>query len=659
MNYGIFQQALPLLAAAVVVVALFRRAHLSPILGYLLIGTLLGPFGLGAIPDTEAVRFLAEFGVVFLMFSIGLEFSLPQLLAMRHLVLGLGAGQVIVTAAVAAGVALALGLSPAAAFAVGGIVAMSSTAIVSKQLGEQLELQTRHGRQSIAVLLFQDLAVVPFLLLIPVLANGTAMQTLASGAWAMAKGTLIFVALLAAGYWLLRPLLRWVAAARSEELFVLTVLLVTLGAAWATHEAGLSLALGAFMAGMMVGETEFRHQVEGDIRPFRDILLGLFFITIGMLLNLRRLPELWPWVVALLVAVVVGKSLILLALGRLGGGGPGVALRTGLTLGHMGEFSFVLIALAAAQGLLAPEQMQPLLMAAVLSMALAPFAIRYNYRIATRLFPESYGGGFEQMAHAVEAESAELEGHVILCGYAHFGQNVGHMLEREGIPYVALDLDPERVREAHEAGFHVHYADPTRRDMLTAAGIERARALVISYRTVAMAERILENVRALRPELPVLARTRYLADMEHLKAHGATEVFPETLETSLMLSSQLLLRLGVPAPKVLRRVREVRGEHYDELRGFFPGQRAVPLEQAEGSREHLHTVTLPEEAHAVGRRLEELGLEAMGVWVTAVRRGGIRGPEPEPHTCLQAGDVLVLHGTPEHLGRAETRLMVG
>ncbi|GAB6041342.1 cation:proton antiporter [Endothiovibrio diazotrophicus] len=664
MNYSIFQEVLTLLAAAVAVVALFRRLHLPPILGYLFLGVVAGPHGAGLITDSENVRFLAEFGVVFLMFSIGLEFSLPQLLTMRRAVLGLGTAQVAFTAAVAGIAAWLAGLSFGGAFAVGGIVAMSSTAIVSKQLAEQLELHSRHGRSAIAILLFQDMAVIPFLLLIPALAGGAASglggESLASAAAAMGKGTLIFVAVIAAGYYLLRPLLRTVAAARSEELFMLTVLAVSLGAAWATHEAGLSLALGAFLAGMMIGETEFRHQVEGDIRPFRDVLLGLFFVTVGMLLNPFELPRVWPWVALLLILIVLGKGALIMGLERLiNGAEPGVALRTGLTLAHVGEFSFVLLSLAVTHGALDGEGSQPLLIASVLSMVLAPLAIRANYAIATRLFPQSYAAGFGEMAHGVESESEGLEGHVILCGYAHFGQNVARLLEHEGIDYVALDLEPERVREAHDAGFNVHYGDATRRDMLAAAGLERARAVVISYRTIAVTERILENLRATRPELPVLVRARTIADMEHLKARGATEVFPETLETSLMLASQLMIRLGVPATKVLRRMREVHADHYGELKGFFAGHLPVFLETPDSSSDRLHTVTLPAGAHAAGRTLEELALDELEVVVTAVRRGGIRGPQPQPHTLLQEGDALVLYGTPSQLERAEGRLLNG
>jgi CPA2 family monovalent cation:H+ antiporter-2 len=658
-EHTIFQQTLILLVTAVAGVALLRRINLPPILAYLAIGVLLGPHALGVVDESEDVRFLAEFGVVFLLFTIGLEFSLPQLWSMRRAVLGLGGSQVVVTALAAGGVALLAGIPLAGCFAIGGIVAMSSTAIVSKQLTEQLELQSRHGRESIAILLFQDIAVIPFLLLIPLFGAGPEQQTVGSIALAMVKGTAIFVIILLLGLRGLRPMLRLVASARSDELFMMSVLTLALLAAWATHEAGLSLALGAFLAGMMIGETEFRHQVENDIRPFRDVLLGLFFVTVGMLLDPALLPAIWPWVALLLPLVVLAKAAIIFLISRTLGSEPGVALRSGLTLANLGEFSFVLLSLAVAHGLLPVAVSQPLLVTAILSMALAPLLIRANYTIATRLFPESYAGGFEQRANEVALESSDLSGHVVLCGYGQFGQAVARVLDQEGVDHVALDLDAHRVAEAHDAGFRVHYGDATRSEMLESAGTGRSAAVVICYRSPIVAERILHHIRSEYPGLPVLARARDAADIERLRRLGASEVFPESLETSLMLSGQLLLRLGHPAARVLRRMRQVHTDHYGELRGYFAGESTLrPLPGTEET-EQLHSVTLAESAHAVGLTIHELDLDALGVMVTAVRRGGIRGPQPDPETCLQAGDVVVLHGLGSALHQAEQRLLLG
>lgn len=659
MTYGILLEVLVLLASAVLVVALFRRLHLPPILAYLAVGMAVGPHGFGWIPDTEDTRLLAEFGVVFLMFTIGLEFSLPHLLAMRRTVLGLGGSQVLITTLLVGVAAWLLGRSPEAAFVTGGALAMSSTAIVTKQLAEQTEIHSRHGRQSIAVLLFQDLAVVPFLILIPALGSGGENDLLALLALTLAKGLVVFALLLAVGRWALRPLFREVAAAHSAELFMLTVLLVTLGAAWLTHAAGMSLALGAFIAGMMIAETEFRHQVEADIRPFQDVLMGLFFVTVGMLFDLSALPAVWPWMLLLLAVILVFKTGLIMGLARLAGTETGVALRTGVTLAQGGEFSFVIISLALAYGLYQPEESQPLLMAIVLSMGLAPLLIRSSLSIAQRFCALSYGRGFSRMEDEVRESTQDLQEQVIICGYGRMGQALARFLEQEGREYVALDLDPLRVREARNAGERVHYGDSTRREMLLSAGLMQAGALVVSYADTASAMKILEQVRQLRPGLPVLVRTRDASELDQLRALGATEVFPETLESSLLLAGHLLVLLGVPVTRILRQTQAVRQAQYQSLRGFFPGLEPVPLADEDGARERLHAVSLPAAAHAVNRSLEELELEHSGVTVTAVRRGDIRGPQPEPHTRLQEGDVLVLYGTPEALEQAEHRLLTG
>ncbi|MDD3449598.1 MAG: monovalent cation:proton antiporter-2 (CPA2) family protein [Gammaproteobacteria bacterium] len=659
MTYGILLEVLVLLASAVLVVALFRRLRLPPILAYLAVGMAVGPHGFGWIPDTEDTRLLAEFGVVFLMFTIGLEFSLPHLLAMRRTVLGLGGSQVLITTLLVGLAAWLLGRSPEAAFVTGGALAMSSTAIVTKQLAEQTEIHSRHGRQSIAVLLFQDLAVVPFLILIPALGSGGENDLLALLALTLVKGLAVFALLLAAGRWALRPLFREVATARSPELFMLTVLLVTLGAAWLTHAAGLSLALGAFIAGMMIAETEFRHQVEADIRPFQDVLMGLFFVTVGMLFDLSALPAVWPWMLLLLAVILVFKTGLIMGLARLAGTETGVALRTGVTLAQGGEFSFVIISLALAYGLYQPAESQPLLMAIVLSMGLAPMLIRSSLSIAQRFCAMSYGHGFSRMEDEVRESTHGFQEQVIICGYGRMGQALARFLEQEGREYVALDLDPLRVREARDAGERVHYGDSTRREMLIAAGLMRAGALVVSYADTASAMKILEQVRQLRPGLPVLVRTRDASGLDQLRAMGATEVFPETLESSLLLAGHLLVLLGVPVTRILRQTQAVREAQYQSLRGFFPGLEPVPQANENGARERLHAVSLPAAAHAVDRSLEELDLERSGITVTAVRRGDIRGPQPEPHTRLQEGDVLVLYGTPEALEQAEHLLLTG
>jgi CPA2 family monovalent cation:H+ antiporter-2 len=649
-----------LLAAAVVLATVFRYLQLPHLLAYLAAGVLIGPHGLHWIPDTENTRYLAEFGVVFLLFTLGLEFSLPRLLAMKRLVLGLGGAQVVLSTAVFAAIAWWLGVPVQGAVVIGGMLAMSSTAIVVKLLVEQLEQHSRHGRAAIGVLLFQDLAVVPFLILIPAFggqADGTSVA-LALG-WSLLKAAAVLAGILFLGRWGLRPLFHEIARARAREFFVLAVLLVTLASAWLTQASGLSLALGAFLAGMMLGETEYRHQVEADIQPFRDVLLGLFFVTVGMMLDLATVWALAPWVVAAVFAIVLFKTLLVFALGRLFGLEAGVALRTGLVLAQVGEFAFVLLMQAEQHALLPSPAAQIVLAAALISMMLTPLVLRYNGALA-RWFVPSYVRARHHNLDLIRAEADHLPGgHVLICGYGRSGQNLAWMLEQEGMASLAFDLDPVRVRDARDAGKPVVYGDATRRDVLEAAGLARARALAITFNDVSAALKILDITRHLRPDMPVVVRTVDDADLERLYAAGATEVVPESLEGSLMIGSHLLLLLGVPVSRIVKSVREVRRDRYRMLRGFFHGEDLFEAKQTEAYRARLHAVVLPEGARAVGQRLADLHLETLGVDVSAVRRGGIRGPQPAPETRLQVGDVLVLYGTPEALEQAEKILLEG
>jgi CPA2 family monovalent cation:H+ antiporter-2 len=527
-----------------------------------------------------------------------------------------------------------------------------------KLLVDQLEQSSRHGQQAFGILLFQDLVVVPFLILIPALGGAGGESLWLTFGTVLVKSAVVLAAIFFIGRWLLRPLFHEVAAGRSRELFMFTVLLVTLASAWATEQAGLSLALGAFLAGMMIAETEYRHQVEGDIRPFRDILLGLFFVTIGMLLDLSALRGHWPWILGVVAALLLVKTAIILALGRLFGLERGVALRTGLVLFQGGEFGFALLLQAKRHALLDGTPAQIVLASVVLSMLLSPLVLRHSGRIARTLVP-SYRRSRATNLEVIRAEAEHAKGHVIVCGYGRSGQNLGWMLEHEGIAYVALDLDPVRVRDARDAGKPVVYGDADRRDVLEAAGLHRARALVVSFNNVGSALKILEVTRVVRPDMPVIVRTMDDAALEQLRAAGATEVVPESLEGSLMMGSHLLMLLGVPVSHIVSQVREVRRDRYRMLRGFFHGVYEYEEDVAHAYQERLHSVTLPAGAAAVGERIADLHFDEIGVTVSAVRRGGIRGPEPAPHTQLAAGDVVVLYGTPETLDQAEKTLLEG
>ncbi|MCU7829344.1 MAG: monovalent cation:proton antiporter-2 (CPA2) family protein [Candidatus Thiodiazotropha sp. (ex Myrtea sp. 'scaly one' KF741663)] len=659
MNIHTLQIILLLLGVAVLTVTLFRRLHLPPILGYLIVGILVGPFGTGMVASTEDTRFLAEFGVVFLLFTIGLEFSLPQMIAMKGSVFGLGGSQVLITSIIIAIGAWLLGLSPQAAVISGAILALSSTAIVIKQLSEQVELNAEHGRLGVSILLFQDLAVIPLLVVIPILAGDSGSGMFWPLIQAVVKAALVFAAIMAVGHWLLRPLFHEIARARSAELFTLTVLLVSLAAAWLTHEAGLSLALGAFLAGMMLGETEYRHQIEADIRPFQDVFLGLFFVTVGMRVDLVSLLPILHWVILLSVTLILFKASVILLLARLSGRSIATAFRSGLLLAQGGEFGFVLLDLSLGSGLLPGEPGQLLFAAIIISMAASPFLIRYNGKLAQTFCTLRSGSSGTGEIGEIQEESKDLEKHVILCGYGRIGQNIGRLLDREGFQYIALDLDPGVIREAHEAGEPVHFGDTVRQEILQAAGLQRASAVVLTFEDHLSAMKILAHVREEAPTLPVLVRTKDDAHLDELEAAGAAEVMPEAVEASLMMGGQLLLLLKVPGSRIFKIMREIREDHYKLLRDFFHGEEAMDIEHDEAFQERLHTVTLPERAFAVDHTIEDLHLWDWDVSVTAVRRGGIRGESPGPETRLQAGDVLVLAGTPQRLEHAEGLLLYG
>ena len=650
-----------LLGAAVLGVVAFRMLHLPPMLGYLVVGILIGPHGLGLAEDSETTHTLAEFGVVFLMFSIGLEFSLPKLSSMRQTVFGLGMAQVLLTIAAAMVFGWCVAyvmpqltkISWQAAFALGGALAMSSTAIVSKLLTERLELESDHGRRIIGILLFQDLALVPLLILVPALAHPRG-DLAAELAWAALKAVFVLVLLLVVEQKLIRGWFRVVVKRRSQELFMLNLLLITLGAAWITDRAGLSLALGAFVAGMLISETEYKHQVEEDIKPFRDVLLGLFFITIGMLLNVRLVIEHWWLVLLLLTGPVLLKFGLIAALSKVFGASTGVALRTGLALAQAGEFGFVLLNQAGGLKMMEPLLIQLILASMVLSMLAAPFIFAKADAIVMKLSANEWMMQSLALTH-IAARTMATQKHVIIAGFGRSGQNLAKLLEEEKIAYYALDLDPDRVREAQAAGAHVSYGDSARRESLVAAGIHRAAALVISYADTPAALKVLHFAHELAPTLPVIVRSHDDADLDKLRAAGATEVVPEALEGSLMLASHALVMLGVPLRRVVHRVQAARDERYASLRGYFHGA-GDALDDAEHLHVRLHSVTLGEGANAIGKSLMMLKLSDFGAEVTTVRRGKNR-IEVMPDLILQANDIVVLRGATEAVARAEERLL--
>lgn len=641
-----------LLGASVLAVVICRRINLPPVLGYLFVGSVIGPHALNLMHDMHQAEYLAEFGVVFLMFSIGLEFSLPKLYAMKRIVFGLGLLQVVLSMALVAGLVMLFGVSWQLGIALGGVFAMSSTAVLTKLLAERMQLDSPHGREIMGVLLFQDLAVVPLLVIIPSLTEPPEKLAMLLGV-ALIKAIVVLAVILVFGQRLMRKWFHFVARAKSSEVFVLNVLLITLSLATITELAGLSLALGAFVAGMLISETEYKFQVEEDIKPFRDVLMGLFFVTIGVKLDLHILLGLWWQVLLALVALLVVKSLVVGVLSWRLGASPGNAIRSALWLCAGGEFGFVLL----GEILHLPREIQQIaLTVLVLSMLIAPFIVQYSERVVMRFVASEWLMRSMQLTK-IAAQSMGSEKHAILCGFGRNGQYLARFLAQEDINYVALDQDPDRVREAAAGGENVVYGDAGRKEALMAAGLMRASVVIVTVSDTPLSEKILHHVQELRPDVPVIVRTADERDMERLTRAGAAEVVPEALEASLMLASHALVLVGIPINRVLKRVRQTRSKRYSLLRGYYRGMSDRDHDEEDEYQPRLHSVLLVSGSAAIGRTLDALNLDALGCEVSAIRRRGIRALEPAPETRLEEGDVVVLLGLPEVVMAAEERLL--
>ena len=651
---------LTLLALSILLAYGLKRINLPPLLAYLFVGILVGPHIIGFAENKATIHLVAETGVVFLLFSIGLEFSLAQLVALRSAVFGLGAAQVLLTTAAAMVVAHSMGIAWAGALVVGGAVALSSTAIVAKQLTEQLEMQSRHGRLALGALLFQDLAVAPFLIAIPILAADNIGGGLAPALLiALAKAVFAFGVMVALGRWVLRPVFHTIAATHSAELFTLTVLFVALAGAALTYLLGLSAAMGAFLAGIMLGESEYRHQIELDVRPFRDVFMGLFFIAIGLEVDLAAVPGVWWQCIVLLLVLTLGKGLIVMLIVRAMGYESAVALRTGVVLAQGGAFGFAILALALSREVLSVGDSQAILAAIVGSMLIAPLLIRVNGRLAKNLYRRSYFKGRELRVKNIFHASRKLKNHVIIVGYGRIGQNLASFLREENIAYVGLDLDPVIVREAYEAGEQVYYGDATHGAMLRAAGVRRAKAMVITSTDTHAADTIIHAALQRNPGLPIIVRTEDDLHLDELENAGARRVVPEKLESSMMLAHHLLEVMDVPTEEIMHLVEKTRADHYYNLRGYFHGSQAENVGDIPPDHYRRHTVVLPAGSRCVGKKIADLHFENLDVGILSVRRGNTRGQYPEPQMTLKQGDALVLEGNTEQLEAAEETLLRG
>jgi len=661
MEHSLFEQLLLILVGAVVATTAFRRFNLPPILAYLSIGALLGPFAL-QVADPEQMTLMSELGVVFLLFMLGLEFSLPRMIAMRRLVFGLGSLQVMLTTLILILISLGLGIEFRGAVVIAGALALSSTAIVTRELLRLHQLNANHGQLSFGILLFQDLAAVFFLIIVPVLGSDGDRIDTDTLLLSLLQGVGLLLVLMVLGRTVLPALFHEIARSRSDEMFVLMALVTALAAAWLTHAAGLSMALGGFLAGMMLGESHYKHQLEADIRPFRDVLLGLFFVTVGMQLNLQTLIDNWYWVILLTLGLMLLKTAIVaLVTGRLNRDSRS-ALRAGLCLSQGGEFGFALLALGLGNGLIDSELNAMITSTIILSMVLTPSLIHFNGAIAARLIKQQEGGGgggshFTPPTPAeLSSATAHIENHVIICGFGRVGQIVARFLRPIGIPYIAIDSDPFRTHEAAQAGEPMYYGDARRGDILKAIGADRARLLILTVPDHTESMAALRQIKRNYPDLPVLVRTQDDSKLELYQGAGATEVVPEALEGSLMLVSHILTLLEIPADEIRLRIDAVRSQRYRMLHGFLHGKRSRKVTETGTPNELRHPVTLTQGCYATGRTLGSLELKTA---VISLRRGDIELGSPPAEETLEVGDILILAGEPSQVEADEERLFSG
>lgn len=649
-------EVLAILSSAVVIVWLFRRLKLPAILAYLVAGMLVGEHGLNIARDQVDYDHFAELGIVFLLFTLGLEFSLPRLMAMRHLVLSVGSLQVGISLLIFLLAGMFFGLSFESSFVVGSILALSSTAIVIRQLSETGAMKRKSGQISVAILLFQDVAVVPFLIIIPMLALESDTSMVLALIIAIFKGVVVVSLLLFIGKWLLPKLFNIIARVRTDELFVLTTLLVTLLASALTQWFGLSMALGAFLAGMMLGESEYKHQLEADIRPYRDILLGLFFITVGMKLDVGLLISSPVNLIAIMLSFMLVKIMVIKMLASRAGECAKDAWASGLMLAQMGEFGFVLIALANQVQLLPSDVSSMLLGAGVVSMAITPYMIDHARSWSIFLSQEK-----SPQTHDLETlpENKDLSDHVIICGFGRVGQTVSRFLKQESIDFVAIDIDPLRTHKAREAGENVLFGSSRQTELLKAARLSQAKLVVIAFGEDKQSVEVIKKIRSLSSNVPILVRTRNDDNLNTLQEAGANEVVPESLEGSLMLVSQVLSLTGVPFSKIMRRVQDERKNHYNHLHGFFQGEHTDMSPEAIGRIEFAHAILINPNSFGCGKSIESLELDQSRVHVVALKRGDTETESPSEKIILQAQDTLIVRGRPRRVESAERFVQEG
>ena len=637
---------------AVAVVVVFSRLRLPAVIGYLATGTLVGPHGLGWIEGAEQVQVLAELGVALLLFTIGIELSLAQLFRMRT-TLWLGGGlQVACTVVLVALIALPALPSWKQSVFLGMLVALSSTAIVLKLLSERGELDSPQGQTALGILIFQDLCIVPMTLLTPFLSGET--PRVEEVAWVAGKAVLVVGAALLGARIIVPWLLRQVVATRNREVFLLSLVLLCMGTAWLTAQAGLSLALGAFLAGLVVSESEYSHQALGEILPLRHAFLGIFFVSVGMLFDGRTLL-IAPWNIGVgVAALVAGKAAITAGVTVLLGYSRRVSLITGLGLAQVGEFSFVLATVGLSSGVITEPLYQLFIGAAIITMGATPFlwglSARFSQWIASRQPAWMEPAQAEITSTDV---SGALQDHVIIVGYGVNGKNLARVLRRVPIPFIVVEMNPEIVRSESQEGTRILYGDAANRQILERAGVQHARVLVLAISDPAVTRYATDTAHRLNPALHIIIRTRYVKEMEALFALGGNDVVPEEFETSIEIFSRVLRMYMVPRDIVERSVREIRQDGYEVFRGLRERHRPPEDIRKFVAGVEMEIYRVEQGCPLSGHSLAEANLRGKsGAMVLAIQTGEQVQPNPDPRTVFSAGDVVMLLGTPEQLSKA-------
>ena len=648
-----------LLGTSTLLIILLYRLRINSLLAFILTGALFGPTGLGVITDPEELTAIAELGLTFLLFILGLEFSLPRVMVLRNTVFKLGSLQVAICSVFFFLVLQLFGLPWQVSAILAGGLSLSSTAIVSRELTSLGILKTRHGEIAIGILLFQDLVAVLLLIAVPLASSRLEGFSLSGIFTTAGQGIILLGVFFLTGRYLLPRLLREIATQQSDQLLVLSALVIVLLSAMLTASIGLSMELGAFLAGMMLGDTRFRHQLEADIRPFRDILLGLFFITIGMLVDLRLLAEYWPYLLLAGMLLIACKALLVTGVVKAMGESWRAAVPSGMALAQGSEFMFALLALAARNILISEEAASNLITVVIISMVLTPLVIRHGPRLVNSAYLRICKKTLEHVEDKATFVELDKKNHILILGFGRVGQTIARFLRPLNIDYAVLETDDVRIREASAVDEPIYYGDSSRVDILKAAGAADARIVVVTFDKPELATKILDNMQEINPDVPVLVRTRDDAHLDQLIASGALEVIPETHEASLTLVSHILLMVQYPTRMIHSIIDKARRDRYRMMKGFYHGERMGFMDRESGSAEVIHAVRLPRRAFACGKLLQELE-PPEGVSILEVHRDTlIMATADHPDLLLQVGDVVVLLGMRDKLDPDESYLLRG